>query len=369
MHFGPVALQPHITVTNVGVDTNVFNRATNAVRDTTATLVPGLSAWLLLNHVRLSSQTTAEVVYFNHAHTERSTALSEQLHLDVRFTRLTPFAGFDRLATYQRPNAELDVRVRRETDGVLGGVTFQVSSRLRLEARMTQSHLRFTDAEAAGFNLSQELDRRTTLVGASARLTLTSITAFVVRTEVQQDRFDHDPLRDTDSVAIVPGFEFKPRSILSGTAEVGYRRFVPKSSALPAFSGVVGGVDLHYLWREMTRYGVRFTRNVDYSFETDAPYFLQTGVGFSVTQLIFGTWDCVGRASTDRLAYEHLRVPALPSIDLRVDRAQVLGAGVGYHFGFGGRLGIDVNREWRQSVVEDRRYNGLRVGGSFTYGY
>ena len=64
-----------------------------------------------------------------------------------------------------------------------------------------------------------------------------------------------------------------------------------------------------------------------------------------------------------------LRLPALPTSDRRVDRTQIVGAGLGYHFGFGGRLGIDVNREWRQSVVEDRRYNGLRVGGSFTYGY
>ena len=44
IHAGPVGLRPSLSVTNAGVDSNVFNSADNPQDDLTATIVPRIVA-------------------------------------------------------------------------------------------------------------------------------------------------------------------------------------------------------------------------------------------------------------------------------------------------------------------------------------
>jgi hypothetical protein len=52
-----------------------------------------------------------------------------------------------------------------------------------------------------------------------------------------------------------------------------------------------------------------------------------------------------------------------------VDRVHSYGGGLGYHLGSDLRIGVNVDRQNRKSEVASRRYEGLRIGGSVTYGF
>ena len=52
----------------------------------------------------------------------------------------------------------------------------------------------------------------------------------------------------------------------------------------------------------------------------------------------------------------------------RVDRVTAFGGGVGYHMGPDLRIGFNIDKQERTSVVDAKRYNGLRYGFTVTYG-
>ena len=195
------------------------------------------------------------------------------------------------------------------------------------------------------------------------------MTTLVVDADATRDRFDFSPIRDTDSWSVMPGFEFKPLALISGRAFVGYRRFTPRSASLPSFSGAVATVDVSYIAREMTRVAVKVDWTLDYSFDVATPYFVSTGGSGSLTQLLGGNWDAVGRIGRAVLDYRTLVAPDGTSTQGRRDRVAQFGAGVGYHLGFDARLGFDGTYARRLSTAPERRYEGFRFGGSFQYGF
>jgi hypothetical protein len=370
LHLGPLALQPKINVRNVGVDTNVFNQPTNPERDVTASVVPGLDAWLRLGRGRLSSETMVEVIYFSKAESQRSLGVGQRLRLDLMLSRLSPYIGGEHVTTHERPTAEIDIRARRTSQGGYVGVSAALTPRLRLDAELHRRRLDFEDIDLGGVSLGRELDHSTALGTVAARVTLTPLTTFVIDADVQHDRFDNSPVRDTDSVAVMSGFELKPLALISGTAFVGYRKFTPISSDLPPFAGLVAAVDVRYTIRETTRFEGVFDRDVDYSFHDTEPYFVEVGGSLTVTQRLVGSWDAVARAGRSHYRYERLlSAPVVPGEGRLVDRTSVWGAGIGYRFGFAARVGFNADYARRQSVRAERRYDGLRFGGTFTYAY
>jgi hypothetical protein len=73
----------------------------------------------------------------------------------------------------------------------------------------------------------------------------------------------------------------------------------------------------------------------------------------------------VGR---DRLDYRQEATSSVTN-DSRVDRASVLGAGLGYRFLANLRTGLDVEFAERTSDVPSRQYERTRVFASMTYGF
>jgi hemolysin activation/secretion protein len=53
----------------------------------------------------------------------------------------------------------------------------------------------------------------------------------------------------------------------------------------------------------------------------------------------------------------------------RIDRASVVGAGIGYRFQVNLRTGVDAEFARRTSDVPDRQYERTRVFASMTYGF
>ena len=73
VHLGVVYLTPGFELTNLGVDTNVFNQAVDPQQDVTATLTPSLKTWLpMARHGLISGTFDAAVVYYQKFKDNRS---------------------------------------------------------------------------------------------------------------------------------------------------------------------------------------------------------------------------------------------------------------------------------------------------------
>lgn len=368
LRLGPLGLTPRISLTNVGIDTNVLNQDVNPQRDFTMTFLPGVDSWLRVGRARLSGRSGAELVYFRKVGTQRSVGFSQQGRIALALNRVTPYFVADYMDSSRRPNAEIDARVRQTTKTLMAGVTLRVGWRAVVDLAARQQRLALEEEQFLGVNLAEALDRRTQRFAGDLRIQLTPLTTFVVKNSIQRDRFTFSSERDSDSIGVVPGLEFKPRALISGSAFVGYRHFRPRQTNQSVFSGVVAAVALSYLAGDSTRFNGKLDRDVDYSFEPAQPYFVSTGGNVSMTQALGGRWDVIVRGGRQRLDYRNL-IGATPAVTpLRLDRIVIVGTGLGYRLGIDARIGFDINYGRRLSPLVNRRYSGVQFGGSFTYG-
>jgi hypothetical protein len=366
IHVGGLALDPRLAVRNVGVDTNVFNDAEGEVQDFTAMVGPVLDAWLRAARLHLTSSSSVTWNYYQKSTTERSFDAAQFGRADLDLGQVTPHVSGSIERSRQRPNLEIDARVLQRTTRVGGGLVTHLGAKLAIDLAAEARDIQFDDVTFDGVNLSETLDRRETGAGVTAAYTLTPLTNLIVRASARQDRFDDSTIRDTDMVSVVPGLQFKPLALISGSAFVGFRSFKPRSSEVPAFQGAIADVDLRYVLRDLTRFTMAVVRDVDYSYEPTEPYYVSTGLTATVTQSLGSAWDVVVRGSLTRLDYRALmNEPVAP----RRDHVDAYGVGVGRRLGSDIRLGFDVNRVARQSTLEERSYAGVRAGGSVTYGF
>jgi hypothetical protein len=367
IHLGPLALDPRLAIRNIGVDTNVFNDADTPVRDFTATFGPALDSAIRIGRLSWLGTSSLAWNYYRDSENQRSFDAGQSGRLELALGHLVPYAVGSLERTRQRPNVEIDARVRRRTAAVGAGVEVLLGAKTTIGLEYAEREFDFGDAGLEGTDLARTLDRREATTRLLGRYALTPLTTLVMQAAVREDRFRLSPDRNTDSQLLLPGVEFKPLALIAGRAAVGVRRFQPRSGNLPGFTGVVSDVELSYLMRDLTRWTVGVARDVDYSFQELQPYYVSTGTTLSVVQALGAGWDVVGRFQHTMLDYRAL-VGVTDGTDRR-DRVTVYGGGAGRRFGTTVRIGIDVDQARRTSNAVARSYDGLRVGGSFTYGF
>src|SRR6185369_15910947 len=98
------------------------------------------------------------------------------------------------------------------------------------------------------------------------------------------DHFSISPLRDSRSTILDATVSFDPFALIKGTATFGFRKFAPQDPNLPTFQGSTAAVNLEYSVFGTTRFTGRVGRDIQYSYDINQPYYLQTGVDFSVAQ-------------------------------------------------------------------------------------
>ncbi|MFI5177695.1 MAG: outer membrane beta-barrel protein [Vicinamibacterales bacterium] len=371
LHLGPLAVTPHLAIRNVGFDSNVLNAAGEPQPDFTFTFVPGADSWLTVARARVTSRTDAGWVYFQTMTDQRSFEFNEQARLEVLLSRIVPHVAGGYEHTRQRPNLEIDERALRTTVSGLAGITLRFGARTRIDVDAGRKTYRFDETHVQDAALALALNRTENTVTGTLRLTLTPLTTLVIKTEDEHDRFEFSPLRNSNSVLFEPGFEFKPFALLSGRASVGYRQFDALGPGVPDYSGPVAAVDLSYTMRETTRFAVSFSRDIEYSYEPTSPYYIQNGGFVSVTQALGPDWDLVGRAGRTSLGYRAIGElgTLAPGVFSRRDIVTTYGVGGGRRVGSKMRIGLDVDRTTRTSVLVGRNYTGFRIGGSATYGF
>jgi hypothetical protein len=363
--FGPLALTPRLAIQNLGVDTNVFNSPSDPVRDTTVTIAPGADAWLRFSRVLVTSKTTSDWIYYQKAASQRSFNIIEDWRIDIDLLRATPRITGLYLRTRQRLNDEVDARVQQKHVAGGVGITIPAGSRLTFDLDARRTRYDFSQGAHGDPTLAEALNRDTDHATVAGRVELTPLTSITVKAESIRDRFAFSPERDSDSIRVMPGVTFQPFAVISGSAFVGYRRFDTLSPAVPNFSGVVASVELKYVLLDVFRVVGRVKRDIDYSLDLDEPFFVSTSVGAEVLQAIGLNWDVVGRVRRGALAYQQV-TPGQPG---RIDRMYLVGTGLGRRLGQDLRIGFDVDFVKRTSALESRTFEGLRFGGSLTYGY
>ena len=143
--------------------------------------------------------------------------------------------------------------------------------------------------------------------------------------------------------------------------------YKPEASDLAGYRGTTASAGLTYTLLGSTRIGGTITRDVEFSYDVNQPYYLLTGGTASIAQQIFGPIDVVARVGAQRLKYQS-RTGADVTAPDRIDHVRMYGVGFGTHLGRDLRLGFNIDKERRTSVLTDREYKGLRYGSSLTYG-
>ena len=369
--FGPLGLTPRIALKEVGFDTNPLNQSGESERDFTFTVEPGLDSSLRIGRGRLSGKTSLEWLYYNEASSQRSFNVNQEGRAELSLNRIRPYAFGAYLRTRQRPTPEIDLRVQQNTTNAGVGTSLLLGSRLRLDIEGRRRRFDFDEGEHGNDEVAQALNRDSNAAAVAARFILTPLTTFVVRSELQRDRFEFDAVRDNNSISVLPGFEFKPSALISGTMLVGFRSFDGQDASVPDYTGLIGQVDARYIFREATLFNVLADRDVVYSIDEEQPYYVQTGAQVSMTQTLGLNWFVVGRIGETRLAYRgFVATPEALTTggDGRNDRVFLRGFGIGRRLGEEIRVGFDVNYVGRRSTEIASEYQGYRFGGSISYG-
>jgi hypothetical protein len=372
VHLGPLYLTPSVALEEFGVDTNVFNSA-DEKRDFTFTLAPHVDAWVpFARRALLTTSVTTDVVYYQTYASERSINPEVRVRGDAFLGRLSPFAETSYLQSRQRPNFEIDVRSRRDERAVRAGINVRLTPKLSVELANRQGDVKY-DAGATFNNVSlrETLNRESRLAAVTVRHAVTPLTTLILRAERGSDRFQFSPLRDSTTLRVTPGVEFKPIALVSGSGFVGFRRFTPESASLQPFSGIVANAALSYTLLGSTRFTVTADRDVTYSYERVQPYYVVDGYGLSVRRQIVGRTDVTGGVQRQKYSYRDLLLPGAVSADLnRVDVTRTWSASFGYRVGESARVGFGtLYRERASNSARFLDYQGLRFISTVDYGF
>ncbi|HEX4567217.1 MAG TPA: outer membrane beta-barrel protein, partial [Vicinamibacterales bacterium] len=308
VRLGPVMLNPTVDLSNLGVDTNVFNDPTGQERrDFTFTLSPKTDAWMKVGPTWVTGNVREDLLWYETYSSERAANTSANGAWIVPLNRLSFSAGAGIVNAHDRPGFEIDARVPRREVVYNGAVEARVGARTHIGAEGSRRRTTFSqDATFLGSSLQIELNRVTTAGSVSARHELTPLTSVSVDVGRSEDRFEFSSLRNSNSTTADVSVRFEPSALIKGTARVGYRDFEPLSAGVPNFKGTIVAVDLSYVLLGATKFGVQVTRDVQFSYDVNQPYYVQSGIAGSVTQQIYGPVDAVGGAALYDLAYRTL---------------------------------------------------------------
>jgi hypothetical protein len=378
-HVGPFYVTPALQLKELGVDTNVFNEAGEQKSDFMFNLSPKADVWVALaRRALITTSVAADLVWFRTYASERSIDPQASVRAEIYFHRLTLFAQDAYLNSRQRMNYEIDLRLRHMDNNLEAGAEYRVTPKFSFSVSGRRAVTRFdADATFLGTSLRETLNRDSTGVNAAIRHKLTPLTTLAVRGERFTDEFPFSPRRDTDTIRVMPGVEFKPRALVSGSAFVGLRKFTPKdAAAIPEFTGLVANLGLSYTLLGATTFGVSYVRDVNYSVETLQPYFVSNAAGASLRQALGRKFDVLASADRAVYSYRDLRVGPLltgaqqPPLDAREDTTWIYAASLGYRPGRQTRVGFGGSYYNRESTTRSfRDYDGLRFGTSVTYGF
>jgi hypothetical protein len=366
LRLGPVDFRPRLILKDIGVDNNVFNEHTNPKTDLTLTAAPDLEIATHPGRLKLAYTTGMEFIYFRKYTSERAQNRSVGGRADLDLTWLKPFASFSSSHTSARPNSEIDVRTQHHPWTYTAGTTVKIASRTSVGFVARRTGETYDEgAEFRGEDLALALDTEISAYESSFNVELTPFTTFSLVGAKEEQRFDHAPERNADSVRVAPTLTFSPLGLITGSASFGYRHFNGLDPSLPDYSGFVSTGTVGILFYDRYKFDTTFTRDVRYSYERSLPYYIVGGIRAALSVRTSGPFDLRVLGGRESMDYRSLNGLSSPGKDLVV----VYGGGIGYRIGARARVAVDAELSHRSSERDDaREFRNRRVLALLTWG-
>lgn len=367
LHLGPVGILPRLDISELGVDSNVFNSPDDPQSDFTANIIPRVNAAARGGWIEVTGNATVGFLYFHKFTSERAINRSAEGRVEVTQGLLRPFVFGSIVDTNERLNAEIDARAHHRQPGYGGGVAIAVTTRtsILLQARRNSLDY-FPGEEFRDVDLSRTMNSNVDVYETGLRFGLTPLTTWETTFGVQHDRFDNEPLRDSNSDRFMTSLVFNPSAVIQGRGGFGYRNFKPKDSELAGYSGAIWSGALTYTNGGLKLDGA-FERDVRYSYQQLQPYYLMKLIRVTATQVIVGSFDVLGTFARTGMDYRALRAGTEPA---RIDTMRLATIGAGYRIGATARLGINAEWSRRESdLASFYTYDRRRIYGTLNYGF
>jgi putative beta-barrel porin BBP2 len=363
---GPVSFYPTIALRDAGTDSNVYIESENPKQDFTYSVVPRLYVVAPIGNTRFIGTGFGDIVYYQTYKDQQSISGSFQGRYEVVSPGLRPFAIIGFADRRERRGLEIDARVRQRQKTVSAGAEMDVTSKTAVTGWFRRVKTGW-DRNAQYFEalLSEQLDYNSNTVAGGARFRATPLTTISLTAELSHDRFDHEPLRNADKLFVGPSAEFDGAELI-GRVRAGYQRFSPLNPTLAQYDGLAAAASVQYTFFDLTRIKVDFDRDVDYSYDTIQPYYLESGGLLTIAHRIIGPFEIV--ATGERRSLQNRRLGST-SFDGRYEVTRTVGGGVAIQIRKQMRFEVIYDRRARKSSEPFRReYERRRVYGAAVYG-
>jgi hypothetical protein len=371
VRIGPLMMNPTISLTNLGIDHNVFNDPPDKVpkQDFTFTVTPNTDFWLRAGSTWITGSLNESINWYQRYSSERTANNEYKLGWNAPTSHIGFKINGSYISARERPGFEIDTRAARKETLFTTALDFKGLPKTYVGVTASRQQTRFAnEAEYLGVNLQEALNRITTSYGLALRYQATPLTTFNLSATRSTDGFEFSSDRDTTSTGIQVNAAFAPAALIKGNITFGYTDFKPKDPSLPQYKGAIGEANLTYVLLGASRFAFSAGRGVQYSYDANQPYYLQTHVGGSIAQQLFGPFDVQVRGDYAILAYRD-RIGAALEVTDRTDHKTTYGVGVGFHMGRDLRLSVNADQDNRQTKVAEHQYEKFLVGTSLTYGF
>ena len=279
-HVGPFYLTPSLALDELGIDTNVFNNATE-LSDFTFTVIPGVNVAVPFGtRGVVTTSTFAEFIYYNRYSSERSVNPDIKVRGEFALNRVTLFVSPSYINSRRQPSLEIDQRVRHTNTDLSGGGLVRISQRMSVEAGGGVSRISYDeDSIFDSTSLRETLNRRTQSASLAIHHEVTPLTRVSLRATYSVEDFDYTPARNARNFALYPVLSSSLLALISGSATIGVRRFEPENPMIQDFTGVIAHVNLAYTLQGFTRFRFSAARDLAFSYSQAAPYYVTNGYG------------------------------------------------------------------------------------------
>ena len=275
---GPVFLRADVQARDIGYDDNIRFDAEESEGDFTATIVPGLDAIILAGDrggLRVEQdfdyvafRTNTDLNHWNSAGRARGLLLLRPALLSVEGR----YASIE-----ERPNTEVDERMRREENGLLAAAKTRTGGRLALGASVGVASFDFNPESPDGEEIARRLDRSERTGTIEGEYRILAKTRFTMEGVLQKLEFDDTSEgRGSTARTLMPGLHFDSSAAIQGDVKMGIVDLHAPGQPEDGYRGTVGEAHLGARLIRSGRVKLEGSRELVVSVVPDSLFFLET---------------------------------------------------------------------------------------------
>ncbi len=371
---GPFHVQPYFRIKQAGYDDNVYLDNANQQGAFTATLGPGIRAVMPAGRrAALIVDDELDYAYIGNASGLNHFNNALRAKLDLLLDPFLVYADMHYDSSRERPNAELDFRVRHSVVGQAAGFKALVSNRITAGLQVTRQDFKFGSSTSPEELVGGGADRQALLQSLRELERVESeASAFVAyrvfrktsvgleRSEGRADFADPQSQRDARNRKTYLTASFSPSAFLAGSVRLGRLRLEPEERQDSGFNGTVVDVSLGCRISSRSHARLRYDRNVVFSVQSDNLYFITEGWRAAYAHSISDRWSVELERGEDKSDYpQPIALSSGQETALRRDRITVSALAGLLRVQPGTRVGLRLEQWNRHSTfgLEDvRRY-------------